>query len=812
MKNKVNLYDSMILPNQKTSYKEKLDPDWYMATCDYYINKASGLQDIRQIEEDLQLAQGIIPTSVYDYVNSQLTKFVSTDKNAKSVLDSIPESIKQDDIITPIRNRYIGEFMAQPNHYNCTVGDSDIMMKINSKLKAKIAAILSQKLLAYLKGVEEQQQEASPESIEKLIKDEKRKYLEEKAIESKHFLDEILRENRVEELNNQLFYYMFANYMPVVYFNLKENHIGIEVVPPTEALRIRTNNNLFIEDDDAFVRREVVTISKVLEHQGDFEPKDLEEVRKMLDENSTAYARTPAGISTTSVQLKSRFMTRDSFRNNRGYLYNLFDKNKDSTIQLTGRNGEVARYHVVWRTEIEINVLKYLDDNGEVQEMEVPKDYKLIEEAGDLALEPIIKQEFWEIYRYGDSMSGVYTIPKPILVQRDEFSNHRPAKSCYNGMTSVLNDYNATPIARKICKLVALREIINIQLHREISKFKGYLNLIPEGILSDSEEFTQLQRLEYMYKDNTLIFNESEADVNVLQALRSIGNNAQGEYILALYNIRDRVKQEAREAADMNPERFGDIDTRGGKAVTENAIQRIATGSIPMFVMFDLFLERVYQAIIDYARLVYVNGMKLAYTNPDGKLIEVNVEYEDLLYREIGIHVTKNYVEKYRLDKIREAVLMAAANASEFGIMGQAITSDNTKELEKYLRELQEVIVARQSSAREEEAALQQQVEEIRAQLRQEEMEHEKDLENIKGDYLLEAKYIDAEVKLASLKSTNTEGENDYKELELKLEEMREQFNQRVKLRELAQRDRELSIKEKEIKSKERIAKSKKTV
>lgn len=809
-KNSKNLYDHIKLPNQRNSYEEKMKLDWYMATCDHYINRASALNNSSQKEEDLLLSQGIIPSSVYEYVNSQLTKFVSKDKDSKTALDGIPDALKQDDVITPIRNRYIGEFMAQPNHFNCTVEDSDIMMKINQKLKIAISKILSAKLVQYLEQTVAQGEEPSEVTIENMVKEEKRKYLEDKAIEAKHFLSAILKENRIEETNSQLFYYMFSNFMPVVYFRLKENHIAIEVVPPTEAMRIRSNNNLFIEDDDAFVRKELVTITKVLEHQSDFKEEDLKEIDKMLDENSSVYSHTSGGISVSTANLKSRLITADSFKANKGYIYDAFNRNTDSTVQVAGKSGEVSRYHVVWRTELELNILKYLDEGGEIQEMEVPKDYKLIEEAGDLSLEPIVKQEFWEIFRYGDSMSGIYSIPKPILVQRDEFSNHRICKSVYNGLTSVLNDYNPTPIPRKICKLVALREIINIQIHREIAKFKGYLNLIPEGILSDSDEFTQLQRLEYMYKDNTLIFNDEEANVNVLQALRSIGNNAQGEYIMALYNIRDRVKQEAREAADMNPERFGDIDTRGGKAVTENAIQRIATGSIPIFVMFDLFLERVYQAIIDYARLIYTNGMKLAYTNNDGKLIEVNVDYEDLLYREIGINVTKNYVEKYRLDKIREAVMSAAAQSAEFGIMGQAITSDNTKELEKYLRELQETIQLRAEQARQQEGELAQQVEQIKQQLRMEEMEHEKEIEGIKGDYMLEAKYIDAEVKLAAIKSAG--GSEGLEEIERNIEELRERFKQKMEEKAASQKDRELDLKQEEIKSKERIAKQKKSV
>lgn len=802
MKTSKSLYENVVLPNQRTSYKEKLNPDWYIPTVDHFIYKGLSLTNLNEVVEDLELSQGIIPDSIYNYVNSQLNK-VSTDNS----LENIPKEVKQDDIITPIRNRYLGEFMAQPNHFNCTVSDTDIMMKINSRLKNKIMRIVSDKVLKYLEDSEAAQQEASEANIEELIKEEKRKYLEDEAITAKNFLKAILDSNRIDEINNQLFYYMFSNYMPIVYFKLKENYIGLEVVPPTEALRIRTNNNLFIEDDDAFVRRELVTISRVLEHAEDFDKDDLDEIKKMLDENSGLYSFTGSGIGISVARLESRLMKSEDFKRNTGYLYDLYSRNKDSTVPIAGRSGEVERYHVVWKTEIEIKILKYYDEFGEVQEMEVDKDYELLEEAGDISLTDLCKQEFWECYRYGNTLGGVYSKPKPIIIQRDEFNKFGSCKSLYNGLTSVLNDYKPITLARKISKLVALREILNIQIHREIAKFKGYLNLIPESILSDSEELTQVQRLTQMYKDNTLIFNDEEADANILQALRTLGNNAQGEYIVALYNMRDKIKQEAREAADMNPERFGDIDTRGGKAVTENAIQRIATGSIPMFVMFDLFLERVYQAIIDYAKLLYTDGFKLAYTNSEGKLIEVNLKYEDLLYKDIGVLVTKNYVEKYRLDKIRDAVLSASAQLGDFGIMGKAITSDNTKELEKYLRELQELRNAREDAARQSQEQIAQYTEQMRDKIRTEDREHETELEHIKGGYDLEKEYIKAEIALASLKASGTGDNKIISDAENVLNQLRERFQQDVEKRKLSQKDRELDIKEKQIKSQEKIAK-----
>lgn len=811
-KTKANSLDfdkTYYLPEQDTSFNTKLKEDWYIPTADYYINLATKLNDSKVIEENLMLAKGEIPRYIYEAVNTQLGKLNEDITDLELGSDLIEDGLIED-LMTPIKNRYMGEFMIKSNNYSIVVEDADAVMLLNQKVKVKLYRILTRVVVQYIQNMQQQQQgeegiEISEEMIKALIEKEKKKHFEEEGEQAKDILDYTLNLNRIEEIIYQLAYYTFATNYPVIYFKLDNNKIKLEIVPPTEALRVRSDNNLFIEDDDVFVRRRFISINRVVSEYGNddlLSKKDIDYLKEIVGKND-GVERSNAGIMIDRTIINTRYNT-SPLVNQGGYFESHYN-NKDSTIRFSPRHNEVEHYHVVFKTGLKIKVLHYLDILGSIQEKEVDNSYTLNEENGDLKLESIVKYEYWEIDRFGDRFSGIYTKPRPIIVQRDELGSNG-CKSVYNGMSSLLNDFGITPIPKRVAPLLALYHIVTKKLLQEIASYQGYINTIPESLLSDSAEMTQIERLTQLYRDKLLIINDSEANANILQALNSIGSNSQAQYLDSLYGLRDKLKYELRELADMNPERYGNVDTRGGKAVTEEAIQRISVGTIPLHTMFEIFLERVYQAIIDYVRLLSTDGIKLSFSKND-KLVEVDLDYEELLHKQIGVFVVKSQRERMKLERIRESVAQAAAQNAEFGIMAEVLDSENMQELKKYMKDVQKINETKQQAQQQAEQELSKYIEDTKAMVEEAENETKKEVEHIKGEYSIRVETIRAGIAISTMTNTG-EGENPLvQEAKDLFEREKELANRSLEERKLAMKEKELNFKEKKRISDEKIAK-----
>ena len=63
-------------------------------------------------------------------------------------------------------------------------------------------------------------------------------------------------------------------------------------------------------------------------------------------------------------------------------------------------------------------------------------------------------------------------------------------------------------------------------------------------------------------------------------------------YLTTINQIKQSIKQEAYELANMNDQRAGDIQARAGKAVTEMGLNQALMGSVWSLKIFDCFRSR----------------------------------------------------------------------------------------------------------------------------------------------------------------------------------------------------------------------------
>jgi len=91
---------------------------------------------------------------------------------------------------------------------------------------------------------------------------------------------------------------------------------------------------------------------------------------------------------------------------------------------------------------------------------------------------------------------------------------------------------------------------------------------------------TMEERLDAANRDGTLVFDDSEIAKQQasLQAIKEIANTTMINYLTTINQIKQSIKQEAYELANMNDQRAGDIQARAGKAVTEMGLNQALMG------------------------------------------------------------------------------------------------------------------------------------------------------------------------------------------------------------------------------------------
>ena len=656
-------YSTYSLPNQECSYKEKLKPEWFIPTCNYIVDRATKSDDHSKIDEYLIAARGEVSDKI---INKVLKPLSSDDPELKNIQIGTKRNV---DLIKPIVRRYMGELIKQYTNFQVYLSEPTTILERNKNLDSEIDAIIVQMFVNEFNAQMGSGEQQSTPDIEEYVKTAETKFLTDETIKAQHRLNLILSETDEANKIIQAFFYWFATNRVITYRSIQNNDVVYEVIKPKEYFRV-TSGNPYIKDDDMGCRIFTMTVNQIIEHYKDIiKPSDLTYLKEHNDINNN-------GVK------ESEILNRDV-----ASVYEL------STV-LSGGSGQISAtdfsrfitcYHTVIKTQRSIQILNYVDMFGEEHELQVGDDYTFDEANGDISLVKDSRIEFWEIYRFGGELEGVYSIPQPCEVQRHLFNNNSYCENPYNGMYGLLEDFSELPIPYSLSDINAMNMILLIQIERTIAKFKPGITIIPERLLQDSPEYKMEQRIAGMTLDDWLIINDEEVDANILQATKQLTNPTVERYIEALFNIRKQLKEEAYEIADMTPSRMGINSPYAGKATTEMSINYSIAGSVLLFEKFNKFREKDYETLIDCARLAWSGGKDGTFVDTEGSVINLRLNVDDNLSNN-GVFVRNNAIENEKMQQLK-GFGQAAMQSGDLAVASKIITSNNSTEIDRFIQE-----------------------------------------------------------------------------------------------------------------------------
>ena len=361
---------------------------------------------------------------------------------------------------------------------------------------------------------------------------------------------------------------------------------------------------------------------------------------------------------------------------------------------------------------------------------------KYYESLGDISIDWEWVNQVWEGWRIGGQHSGIYIKPRPILVQRERFNNYSDVKLPYNGIVGLNKDNIRNPIPFRILPYLALYRIYTLQQERAINKFKSWL-LFPESILADSDSMSTEERLAIANKDGFLPFNDAEVTTGAIQSIREIATGALTNYITMLDNLKQSLKAEAWETANMNNARFGNTRDYGGKAVNENNYAQALMGSVWSLECFNLFRERDYIANIDYSKFAWIDGKRGSYIDPTTNLVKI-VELDGVsdFASNIGIYIRNNSEVQQKLNTMKELAFSASQNG-DIEIAIEAITDNNLTSIGKNIKKAVEAKREYELQLQQAQQQAQQQTEQIISQREAAKQQFEADQKAMDRDHEL---------------------------------------------------------------------------
>lgn len=652
------------LPEQRVSRATRMTKEWYIDTADYYIAKAIASNDRGTTRMLYETAKGNINPEHY---SKTLNPFNATNEK----LLRHPAEMRNLDMIKPITRRMVGEYIRQEHEMMILSVNPDVVYSRNRKVEEQVINLAVQMFINVLNenGTETGEPTAEIPDVNEFVENFKQEYISEESERAQDLLTAVEVYTNAEKLYAMAYYDWIVAGEVFTYRDIKKGKFIKKRIDPNDAFPI-FNGEPLVEDMEGFLHVSEITMTQLLDEDEELTEEDFNYIKEVLRNNTQTHAVNVPWEVVVGYHGSARV---EDYCKRNGTSGNY---TRQESFPLNKRNGDtITKHHIVYRTEVKEGILKFTNELGFEDEMIVDEDFELPANTPGLEIEWRWVSKVFEQTRYGVEPCGIYTKPKPVIYQRD-------GKLPYNGLVELLPNFGRFSIPEILLPFQLSRNIFNFYRETAIAKFKTVLTFIPESILGTTGE--QVDRnLHRLITSGVHFYDDSEdgAVNKINNGIKQLDANI-GDYVQQTSEVMELLKQEAWEAVDMTPQRYGQIGNNAGKGVTEEAIIRGSMGSVVVVYMFDKFREADYNADIAYTKLAWMEGRTEALLDKDGKTRYIELDANYLSDNEFMIVARNSDKYNEQLAQLKEFAFAAAQN----GDTAKAFTSVTSSSIDKIQR------------------------------------------------------------------------------------------------------------------------------
>ena len=686
-------------PKQRVPNSEKSKPEWYANCCDWIIAKAIGLRNNKEMYQRYEILQGRMPGEFYKKI---LNPYNATNEK----YTRFPAEMRNYDLIKGIIRRYISEYNKNEHTFIVGANNPEVVFAKEAKLREEISILLQNAIAAEIQRSFQEYinqggnpQEFNPQeqvNVEEFIKKFNEDYIDDISKQGQDILD-VIRDITEDTLfytklyNDYISFGECYTYSDVVGTKLVKRSIS-----PVDAFPI-PNNEQFVEDFDMFCERRKLSLQQILD---EFDEYFTEKDREFLE---TYYGK---GNLNGPVELSF-----GRFAEYYGDVCNKFTHeernffNNEPILQREYNGGLFDVYHVVWRGMERQAIVTYVNEAGLIGTRVESDDYVINSSTGDISIEYIYTPQVYESVRIGTRNDSIYPYKARAIAY------NRNGKLPYNGLMELLPGYGKFSIIDIVTPYQVFYNIVSYAREMAIAKLKLSILLLPKSLLGKNAEDTIYKMLA-----DGVLYVEDKDDQGMLRAqqVRMLQTTI-GDFIKQLTELLAEVKETANLAADMTPQRYGEIANSAGKGTTQEAIVRGSMGTVIVEYMMDCIRERDYARDMDYSKLAWIDGLDTSYRDSNKKLKYISLDVKSHIYADYVIKAKNSINEKEKLENLRQLAFNASQNGDIRSAVA-AIEGDNIAEVRKLIDKYQTAKEQYELQAKEMDQQLEQMKQEFELQ------------------------------------------------------------------------------------------------
>lgn len=659
-------------PKQRVPNSEKRKPEWYANCCDWIIGKAIGLRDTKELYQRYEIMHDRMPGEFYKKI---LNPYNATNEK----YTRFPAEMRNYDLIKGIVRRYISEYNKNEHIFVVGANNPEVVFAKDARLREEVSILLQNAIAAEIQrsfqeyinqgGDPQQFNPQEQVNIEEFVEKFNEDYIDDISKQGQDILD-VIRDITDDTLFYTKLYNDFICFGEAyTYADVVGTKLVKRTVNPIDAFPI-PNSEQFVEDYDMFCERRKLSLQQILD---EFDEYLTEKDREFLE---TYYGQ---GNANGPVEL-----TFGKFCEYYGDVCNKFTHternffNNDPILKRDYNGGLFDVYHVTWRGMERQAIVTYVSQAGLISTRVEDDDYVLNSSTGDISIEYVYVPQVYESVRIGTRNDSIY----PYKARAVAFN--RNGKLPYNGLMELLPGYGRFSVIDIVTPYQVFYNIVSYAREMAIAKLKLSILLLPKSLLGRDAEDTIYK----MLADGVLYIDDKD-DQGMLRAQQvRMLNTTLGDYIKQLTDLLAEVKDTANLAADMTPQRYGEIATSAGKGTTQEAIARGSMGTVIVEYMMDCIRERDYARDMDYSKLAWIDGLNTSFRDSNNKLRYISLDVKSHLYADYVIKAKNSIVEKEKLDNLRQLAFNASQNGDIRSAVA-AIEGDNIAEVRKLIDKFQ---------------------------------------------------------------------------------------------------------------------------
>jgi hypothetical protein len=211
-----------------------------------------------------------------------------------------------------------------------------------------------------------------------------------------------------------------------------------------------------------------------------------------------------------------------------------------------------------------------------------------------------------------------------------------------------------------------------------------------------------------------------------------------------LINLKLMLEQTAGQVCGISPQREGAVSQYEAVGNVQRTVIQSNLVTESWFYQHSLVKKSVLERVCNLMKIAWSEGKKAAFVLGDGAYKMINI-FPDISLNDYGVHLGTGEKD----DAIKQSLVQLSQSALQSGQIGlldvvRVLKADSLTEAEHVLEQGLEAMQEQQKVVQEQQAQMQQ----AEAQAKEAELNHEKEIKQIDGEYKVKAAEINAEARI----------------------------------------------------------------